>query len=54
VQGANLAKDAGVKHLILFHHDPLHNDEFVHRMEEAARSHFEHTDAAREGWEITL
>lgn len=31
------ARAAGVKHFVLFHHDPLHDDEFIAQMEEAAR-----------------
>lgn len=56
----SLARDASVRKLILFHHDPTHNDEMVDNMVETARkiaakseSHLE-VDGAREGAEITL
>jgi phosphoribosyl 1,2-cyclic phosphodiesterase/CheY-like chemotaxis protein len=37
----NLAADAGVKQLYLFHHDPEHDDEAVTGMETLARGYFE-------------
>ncbi len=44
-----VAKEAGVGRLILFHHDPDHDDDTIRRMEAYARNHFPATDAAREG-----
>jgi phosphoribosyl 1,2-cyclic phosphodiesterase len=54
VEGASVARDAGVKQLILFHHDPRHNDGFMSGLLEQARRHFENTELAREGWTIRL
>jgi len=49
-----LARDAGVKRLILFHHAPEHNDEAVAEIERQARVCFGNTDAAREGWTVSV
>jgi ribonuclease BN (tRNA processing enzyme) len=51
---ASVAHDAGVKQLVLFHHDPRHNDTFMSGLLEQARRHFENTELAREGWTIRL
>jgi phosphoribosyl 1,2-cyclic phosphodiesterase len=47
--GAALAQEAGAKRLVLFHHDPGHNDEKVAEIELRCRELFKATDAAREG-----
>ena len=47
-EAAAVARDARVKELILFHHDPSHDDSAMNRIEEAARGLFERTSAARE------
>lgn len=47
--GTDLARAAGVGTLVLYHHDPMRSDEGVRRIEEAARSVFADTVAAREG-----
>jgi phosphoribosyl 1,2-cyclic phosphodiesterase len=52
--GAELAKEAGVGQLVLFHHDPRHDDGDVARIEARARALFPATIAAREGLELTL
>jgi ribonuclease BN (tRNA processing enzyme) len=49
VEAARVARDAGVKRLVLFHHDPSHNDAMIESLVARAREHFENTDAAREG-----
>jgi phosphoribosyl 1,2-cyclic phosphodiesterase len=49
-----IARKAGVGKLILFHHDPDHDDEKILRMEEEAKREFPNTIAAYEGLEITL
>lgn len=49
-----LARRAGVGRLILFHHDPTHDDARVAAIEGAARGLFAATDAAREGAELKL
>ena len=47
-EAAAVARDARVKELILFHHDPSHDDQTMSRIEEAARGLFERASAARE------
>ena len=47
-EAAAVARDARVKELILFHHDPSHDDRTMSRIEDAARGLFERTSAARE------
>lgn len=51
-EAVSVAQDAKVKQLVLFHHDPSHNDEAVRRIMEQARRKFANTLAAREGWTI--
>jgi phosphoribosyl 1,2-cyclic phosphodiesterase len=53
-QAVKIARECKVKRLILFHHDPSHDDEHLRDLEAEARRHFENTDAAREGWEIVV
>jgi phosphoribosyl 1,2-cyclic phosphodiesterase len=54
------ARDAHVRKLVLFHHDPRHDDEMIDRMVESARALSADSgnrlsiEAAREGSEITL
>jgi phosphoribosyl 1,2-cyclic phosphodiesterase len=45
-----LAKQARAKHLMLFHHDPVHDDETMTRINQDARARFENTTAAFEGF----
>ena len=47
--GAELARAAGVKQLVLFHHDPRRSDAQVAELEGRARGVFAGTIAAREG-----
>lgn len=53
-EGVNVAKDAGVQHLILFHHDPDHNDQFVDSIVHETSRHFPNVFAAAEGMELDL
>jgi phosphoribosyl 1,2-cyclic phosphodiesterase len=53
-EGVRLAKAAGVGQLILFHHDPSHDDWQIACIEAEARALFEPTSAAREGLVIRL
>jgi ribonuclease BN (tRNA processing enzyme) len=56
----SLALDANVGKLILFHHDPNHDDQMIDKMVEHARAFVANSgkslevDAAREGAEILL
>jgi phosphoribosyl 1,2-cyclic phosphodiesterase/CheY-like chemotaxis protein len=58
--GVDLAIKAGVRRLILFHHDPVHDDAWVRQMVEKARRQASKSgssieiEAAREGSEILL
>lgn len=49
VEGARIAKLAGVKELHLFHHDPSHDDRTIDEIVLHARELFPNTFAAREG-----
>lgn len=54
LEATRVARDAGVKHLILFHHDPTHDDAAMSEIVTQARRHFENTDAAQEGQTLSL
>ncbi len=47
-----IAKEAGVRKLAIFHHDPEHNDEFLSKLEENTKKHFQNTIFAKEGDEL--
>lgn len=49
---ATVAKTAGVKQLVLFHHDPCHDDAKIADMEAKAREIFPNTTAGAEGLEF--
>lgn len=49
LEGIALAHAAGVRDLILFHHDPTRSDRAVAAVEREARALFPRTQAAREG-----
>jgi ribonuclease BN (tRNA processing enzyme) len=51
---AQLAAQAKVKRLILFHHDPLRDDDSLRHNVLLARRVFGSTDAAREGMTISI
>jgi phosphoribosyl 1,2-cyclic phosphodiesterase len=48
-EGVEVAAFAGVKHLVLFHHDPGHDDEQIDSQLARARAIFPQTSAAAEG-----
>jgi ribonuclease BN (tRNA processing enzyme) len=54
VDAAQVAAAVGARRLILFHHDPAHNDDAVERMAEGARALFPAAEPAREGACIRL
>lgn len=54
VESARVAREAGVQSLVLFHHDPAHPDDFLHRIEADARREFADTFMAKEGWAFEL
>ncbi|WP_412070526.1 MBL fold metallo-hydrolase [Rubrivirga sp. IMCC43871] len=51
---ADLAADAGVRRLFLFHHDPSHDDAALGRIRELARRRFPGTELATEGLEVEV
>ena len=53
-QAVKIAQTAQVKQLVLFHHDPAHNDDFLDRIGEEARKILPQTILAREGLLIEL
>ncbi|MFC1743795.1 MBL fold metallo-hydrolase [Candidatus Riflebacteria bacterium] len=48
-EGIKIAKAANVRKFILFHFDPIHDDEFIQQMENDAKKIFPESIAAREG-----
>jgi phosphoribosyl 1,2-cyclic phosphodiesterase len=53
-EAVKVAVAANVKKLVIFHHDPLHNDDFLDRIGEQAAEQFPDTIMAREGLSIQL
>ena len=53
-EGARIARTAGVRRLVLFHHDPIQSDAAVREKEKRARAVFDDVTAAREGMTIEL
>lgn len=49
-----LAREVGVGRLLLFHHDPAHDDAALAQICEDARTHFPATDLAAEGLEVRV
>lgn len=54
IEAVKIAKESGVKKLILWHHDPMHNDEFIDSLERQTQEVFPNSQAAYEGLEIKL
>jgi phosphoribosyl 1,2-cyclic phosphodiesterase len=48
-EGVKLAKAAGVKKLVIFHHDPSHSDDFLDKVESEVEAVFPNSVLAREG-----
>lgn len=53
-EAVKVAKAAGVKKLVIFHHDPLHSDDFMDQIKEQTASEFANSVVAWEGLEIDL
>lgn len=51
-EGVKLAIAAGVEKLVIFHHDPSHNDDFMDAIGISAAKVFAETIVAREGMEL--
>ncbi|MDL5052127.1 MBL fold metallo-hydrolase [Oscillatoria laete-virens NRMC-F 0139] len=52
--GIAIAKEAGVKQLVICHHDPSHSDDFLDRVETQLQSAFPHGKLAREGMSLNV
>ncbi|NJN31182.1 MAG: MBL fold metallo-hydrolase [Synechococcales cyanobacterium RM1_1_8] len=53
-EAVKLAQAAGVKQLVIFHHDPAHNDDFLDNVAAAVQERCMGAVMAREGMEIVL
>jgi ribonuclease BN (tRNA processing enzyme) len=53
-QAIEVAEQAGVKKLSLFHHDPEHDDTFLSHLEIECQKHFPNVFLAREGSQVKL
>jgi phosphoribosyl 1,2-cyclic phosphodiesterase len=53
-EAVKLAHKAGVRQLILFHHDPQRTDRDLDAIVQEAQQEFPNTIAAREGWSTSL
>ena len=53
-EAVKIAKAAEVKQLVIFHHDPLHNDDFLDEVGRKAVAQFPNTILAREGMYLEL
>jgi phosphoribosyl 1,2-cyclic phosphodiesterase len=51
---ARVARDAGVRWLALFHHDPTHDDSFLWELERHARTLFRGTFLAKDGMTLLI
>ena len=54
LEATRVAHECNVKRLMLFHHDPGHEDTTMVDIVTQAKKHFEKTQAAQEGMEIVL
>lgn len=54
LRATQVAQACNVGRLILFHHDPSHDDACMKRIEAEAQLHFANTAAAKEAWELAL
>lgn len=53
-EAVKVAKAAKVKQLVLFHHDPLHDDDFLDHVSEQVQQVFPHSVMAQESLILTL
>ncbi len=53
-EAVKISKQANVKMLVLFHHDPLHNDDFMDSVEQQTTQQFPNSVVAKEGMAINL
>jgi phosphoribosyl 1,2-cyclic phosphodiesterase len=53
-QAIEVAEQAGVERLIMTHHDPSHDDQFLSAIEKKCQDRLKHCLLAREGMEISI
>jgi len=53
-EAVRLCQQASVKQLVIFHHEPSHDDRFMAQVEKQARAFLKGTRVAREGMRINL
>jgi phosphoribosyl 1,2-cyclic phosphodiesterase len=53
-EAVNIVMESGAKELVLFHHDPDHNDACIDSIVKEARNYYPKVRAAEEGLEITM
>jgi ribonuclease BN (tRNA processing enzyme) len=53
-EAIQVAQQANVRAVALFHHDPMHSDDELEEIERQAQAHFPSAFLAREGLEVTL
>jgi phosphoribosyl 1,2-cyclic phosphodiesterase len=53
-EAVKIAQAAAVKTLVIFHHDPLHDDEFLDQVGEQVKAAFPNSFMAREGMSLAL
>jgi phosphoribosyl 1,2-cyclic phosphodiesterase len=53
-EAVKVAKAAGVKKLVIFHHDPLHSDDFMDEVKDNTAQQFPNSVVAWEGLEIDV
>ena len=53
-EAINVVMESGAKELVLFHHDPDHDDACIDKVVEEARNHYAKVRAAAEGLEIKI
>jgi phosphoribosyl 1,2-cyclic phosphodiesterase len=53
-EAINVVMESGAKELVLFHHDPDHDDACIDKVIEQARNHYPKVRAAAEGLEIKI
>jgi phosphoribosyl 1,2-cyclic phosphodiesterase len=54
LEGVRIARECAVSRLVLFHHDPDNDDQFVDGLVERAQQEFPNVEGAAEGLEINL
>ena len=53
-EAVNVAMESGAKELVLFHHDPDHDDDCIDRAVSEARNYYARVRAAAEGMQIEI